>query len=167
MAAKGKVSLFRQVISILLFSLGMGLLTNTLRLTPLPLVGGWLHGPFTPNVDRDIPTVPLEDAVVKFLSDEAVFLDARSRTDYQLGHIEGALNLPVHDADFGERLHEFSLKAAHEKELIVYCDGTGCSLSPELASVLKGLGYRDVKILINGWTEWTMAGMPFEAGGKT
>ena len=119
------------------------------------------------KAEFDIPTVPLEGAVVKFLSDEALFLDARSRADYQLGHIQGALNLPVHEGDFGRRLQEFSLKVDHEKELIVYCDGTSCSLSPKLASVLKGLGYRDVKILINGWTEWTMAGMPFEVGGNT
>ncbi len=119
------------------------------------------------KAELDIPTVPLEDAVVKFLSDEALFLDARSRADYQSGHIKGALNLPVREGNFGRRLQEFSLKVDHEKELIIYCDGIACTLSPELASILRGLGYRDVKILINGWTEWTMTGMPFEVEGNT
>lgn len=100
--------------------------------------------------------------MAKFLTEEAVFLDARSTADYQLGHIRGALNLPVHDGGFGERLQKFSLQVDHEVELIIYCDGIGCALSPELASILRGLGYRDVKILINGWTEWMMAGMPIE-----
>jgi len=167
MAVKGKTRIFQQVIIILLFSIATALMTNALRSNSLPLVGDWSQGTFSLKAEFDIPTVPLEGAVVKFLSDEALFLDARSRADYQLGHIQGALNLPVHEGDFGRRLQEFSLKVDHEKELIVYCDGTSCSLSPKLASVLKGLGYRDVKILINGWTEWTMAGMPFEAGGKT
>ncbi len=162
MTVNAKVPFFQQVIIIILFSLGMGLIVNTLRLTPLPVVGDWSHGAYSSKGERDIPTVPLEDAVVKFLSGETLFLDARSRADYQLGHIKGALNLPVHEGDFGERLQEFSLKVDHEKELIVYCDGIGCPSSPELASVLKGLGYRDVKILINGWTEWMMTEMPFE-----
>lgn len=162
MTVNAKVPFFQQVIIIILFSLGMGLIVNTLRLTPLPVVGDWSHGAYASKGERDIPTVSLEDAVVKFLSSETLFLDARSRADYQLGHIKGALNLPVHKGDFGERLQEFSLKVDHKKELIVYCDGIGCPSSPELASVLKGLGYRDVKILINGWTEWMMAGMPFE-----
>jgi len=162
MAAKGKIPIFYRVILILLFSLGMGLMTNALRSTPLPLMGDWSHGFFFAKAERAIPTVPIEEAIVKFLSHEAFFLDARSSTDYQLGHIEGALNLPVHDGDFGERLKEFSLKVGYDEELIVYCDGISCNSSPELASILKGMGYRDVKILANGWTEWIMAEMPFE-----
>ena len=162
MATKGKIPIFWQVILILLLSLGMGLMTNTLRSTPLPLIGDWSHRAFPSKGEAEIPPVPMEEAVVKFFSGEALFLDARSSADYQLGHIEGALNLPVHDGDFGERLQEFSLEVNHDGELIVYCDGIDCASSPELASILKSLGYRNVKILINGWTEWTMAGMPFE-----
>ena len=158
-----RVPFLQQVIIILLFSVGLGLAVNTLRSAPLPLIGDWSHGAFSSRAERSVPTVPLEDAVVKFLSDEALFLDARSEADYQLGHIRGALNLPVHAGNFGKRLQEFSLAVAHEKELIVYCDGIDCSLGPELASILKGLGYRDVKILVNGWTQWITAGMPFEA----
>jgi len=154
-----RVPLLQQVIIILVFSAGLGLAFNTLRSPPLPLIGVWSHGAFSSKVE----TVPLEDAVVKFLSDEALFLDARSEPDYQRGHIRGALHLPVGTGDFGEKLQEFSLAVDHEKELIVYCDGIDCSLGPELASILKGLGYRNVSVLINGWTEWMMEGMPFEA----
>lgn len=162
MAAQGKVPFSQQIIIILLLSLGMGLASNALRSAPLPLVGDWAHGTFPSKGEGDIPAVPLEDAVAKFLTEEALFLDARSAADYQLGHIRGAWNLPVHGGDFGERLQKFSLEVDHEVELIIYCDGIGCTLSPELASILRGLGYRDVKILINGWTAWIMAGMPIE-----
>jgi rhodanese-related sulfurtransferase len=162
MAAQGKVSFAPQIIIILLLSLGMGLGTNALRSAPLPLVGDWAHGTLPSRGEDDILAVPLEDAVAKFLTEEALFLDARSAVDYQLGHIRGAWNLPVHGGDFGKRLQKFSLEVDHEVELIIYCDGIGCTLSPELASILKGLGYRDVKILTNGWTEWIMAGMPIE-----
>lgn len=162
MAAKARISIFQQVIIILLFSLGMGLVVNMFRLTPLPLIGDWSHGSLRLRGETDIPIISLADATVKFLSGETLFLDARSRADYQSGHIKGALHLPVHEGRFGEMLQRFSLKVDRGRELIVYCDGVDCSLSPELASVLRGLGYRDVKILINGWTEWMMAGMPFE-----
>ncbi len=162
MAAKGKNPIFYRVILILLLSLGMGLMINALRSTPLPLMGHWSNGFFSAKGERAIPTVPIEEAVIKFLSHEALFLDARSSTDYQLGHIEGALNLPVYDGDFGERLQEFLLKVDHDEEMIVYCDGIDCNSSLELVSILKGMGYREVKILANGWTEWIMAEMPFE-----
>jgi rhodanese-related sulfurtransferase len=158
MNVNAKVSLFQQVLIILLFSLGMGFAVNGLRSTSLPLVGGWSSSP----VKGDIPAVSLEDAVVKFLSDEALFLDARSTADYQRGHIKGAVNLPVRDGSFGQRLQEFSGRVDHQRELIVYCDGTDSPLSPQLASILRGLGFRNVKILLNGWNEWFTAGMPFE-----
>jgi len=154
-----RVSLFQQVIIILAFSAGLGLAVNTLRSPPLPLIGVWSYSAFSSKVEM----VSLEDAVAKFIYNEALFLDARSEADYQLGHIQGALHLPVRTGDFGEKLQEFSLTVDHEKELIVYCDGIDCSLGPELASILKGLGYRNVSVLINGWTEWMMEGMPFEA----
>jgi rhodanese-related sulfurtransferase len=160
---KVRVPFSQQVITILLFSVGIGLFVNTLRSTPLPPIGDWPHGAFSLKGERSVPTVPLEDAVVKFLSGEAFFLDPRSEADYQVGHIQGALNLPVGAGNFGERLQEFSLVVDRKKELIVYCDGIGCALGPELASILKGLGYRNVSVFINGWTEWMMAGMPFEA----
>jgi len=149
----------QQVIIILAFSAGLGLAVNTLRSPPLPLIGVWSYSAFSSKVEM----VSLEDAVAKFIYNEALFLDARSEADYQLGHIQGALHLPVRTGDFGEKLQEFSLTVNHEKELIVYCDGIDCSLGPELASILKGLGYRNVSVLINGWTEWMMEGMPFEA----
>ncbi|UCD71349.1 MAG: rhodanese-like domain-containing protein [Syntrophobacterales bacterium] len=100
--------------------------------------------------------------MVKFITQDALFLDARSRADYQLGHIKGALNLPVHDEDFGERLHEFVLEVNHDRELIVYCEDIDPTLSPELASILTSMGYKKVKILANGWSEWNVAAMPFE-----
>jgi len=162
MAIKVRVTIAQQVMTILLFSLGMGLAVNTLRSTPLPLIGDWSHRGFSSEGQGNIPTVPLEEAVLRFLSHEALFLDARSEADYQQGHIKGALNMPVHAGKFGQRLQEFSLTVDREKELIVYCDGIDCSLGPELASILRGLGYRDVKVLINGWTQWMMAGMSFE-----
>ena len=163
MAIEVKLTLTQKVMTILLFSLGMGLAVNSLRSTPLPLIGDWSHGGFSSEGQGDIPTVPLEEAVLRFLSNEALFLDARSEADYQQGHIKGALNLPVHAGIFGKRLQEFSLTAGRERELIVYCDGIDCSSGLELASILRGLGHRNIKVLINGWTQWMMAGMPFEA----
>lgn len=158
-----KLTLRQQVVAILLFSLGLGFAVNTLRSNPLPLIGNWSPGSFSSEGRGDIPTVPLEEAVLGFLSNEALFLDARSEADYQQGHIKGALNLPVHAGIFGKKLQEFSLTVGREKELILYCDGVDCSSGLELASILRGLGYRNVKFLINGWTQWMMAGMPFEA----
>lgn len=101
--------------------------------------------------------VPLKEARTYFESGEALFIDSRHEFDYKLGHIRGAMNLPL--KEFGEK-QELLPTMPKDKLLIVYCDGAECNSSIELSSKLFQSGYSNVKIFFGGWREWEAAGLP-------
>jgi len=47
-----------------------------------------------------------------------------------------------------------------EGTVVVYCDGSECNSSLELAKVLHQKGLLDIKIFFGGWVEWTKEGLP-------
>ena len=104
-------------------------------------------------------TITLEDA--KRLQDlnDAVFVDARHEFDYKLGHIAGAINLPL--SEFTPQHPQF-LALSKSKHIVVYCDGAGCNSSIELAAKLYEHGFAEVKIFFGGWQEWNSAHLPVE-----
>jgi len=61
------------------------------------------------------PRITLEDAKKAFDAKEAVFIDSRSQSAYDMEHIETAINIP-----FGAPEAEFS-KIPKGKKIIVYC----------------------------------------------
>ena len=51
---------------------------------------------------------------------------------------------------------------SEERAVITYCDGETCELSMELAVFLRNAGYKNVKVLSNGWSVWKQDGLPVE-----
>jgi len=99
----------------------------------------------------------LDEAVQLFRSDTATFVDARHAYDFELGHIKGAINVP---------LKEFTMAPLSgipkERVLVTYCDGQECNSSVSLAMKLDSLGYTNVKIFFGGWSEWTNNNQPMD-----
>ena len=108
--------------------------------------------------------VPLEQARQLWIGGSALFLDAREPGDYAAGHIGNALNLPAQS--FAQHFGEVSPMLTPASELILYCDGTECDLSHQLAEMLRQQGYTNLHILFNGWTTWKQAGLPVTPGGE-
>ena len=107
-----------------------------------------------------IKSISLDEAQKYFSDGNAVFLDTRSTDAFNDGHIPGAWNVrPETAADETVTLQSFSESGM---EIIAYCDGIACSLSKEVAEILKEQGVDNVAILINGWTEWIRNGLPVE-----
>ncbi len=92
----------------------------------------------------------------------AFFLDARGPEDYRRGHIAMAHNLPAHD--FEEHLPAIQPFLMPDTPIVVYCDGTECDTSHQVAKKLTALGFNNVRILVNGWTVWNKAGLPAQRG---
>lgn len=80
-------------------------------------------------------------------------LDVRPREEYALGHVPGALCVPLDELE--KRLAE--LDPAHE--IVAYCRGPWCVLSFEAVARLRALGFR-ARRLEAGYPEWRAAGMP-------
>jgi thiosulfate/3-mercaptopyruvate sulfurtransferase len=124
---------------------------------------------FTPRAN---PRWRLTTADVRSLlgSPDALLLDARAAAEYRglegnarrLGHIPGAVNVPVgamhrpgtqvlkDPADLREQLHRANV--ARGKRMICY-DGSGVAAA-KLAFILTLLGHEDVAVYDGGWAEW-------------
>jgi len=83
-------------------------------------------------------------------------LDVRPEDEFALGHLPGALNIPL--GKLKQRLGE--LPAG--REVIAYCRGPYCVLSFDAVAALRARGYR-VRRLEDGYPEWKAAGFPVEA----
>ncbi|MBF0227274.1 MAG: rhodanese-like domain-containing protein [Desulfobacterales bacterium] len=146
------------VISIL--SIIIALTCNFVRSERLPLIGEWsVEARFSDNKGESL-VISLNDARKLFEENACVFVDARNVSDYENGHIKNAINVPWHNVE--DYFSKFIEKVELDKLLITYCDGENCDLSHELALFLIDAGYKNVKILINGWTVWSENKLPVE-----
>jgi rhodanese-related sulfurtransferase len=75
-------------------------------------------------------------------------LDVRDAEHYNLGHIEGAVNIPITDVAKPE-----NLKKLPNNQLIVVVDNNG-QASPQVTSILNVLGYNATELMwgMMGWT---------------
>jgi rhodanese-related sulfurtransferase len=135
---------------------------NHFRSDGIPLVGNWSAEARFSDAAGESLVISLQEAGQLFERNEAVFVDARPRSQYVEGHIRGALSLPWQEVDrhFGEAVGRLEERGA----IITYCDGESCDLSHELALFLKEMGFKDVRVLVNGWTVWRQAGLPTAEG---
>jgi rhodanese-related sulfurtransferase len=118
----------------------------------------------TPPKEPILPqdTLPLEEARQLWQSGAAFFLDARAPADYAAGHIAGAFNLPAEA--FEDNYPKVAPLLSPDSSIVVYCDGVQCDLSHELTTRLRQLGFKNVHILMNGWTVWHKAGLSTARG---
>ena len=93
-------------------------------------------------------------------SKKFVFVDARSRDDYDQGHIKGAVSLPV--GQFDEKIEVFLEQYSPEKAIITYCSGRTCEDSHKLAQLLLEFGYTEINVFIDGFPGWEAEGHPIE-----
>jgi rhodanese-related sulfurtransferase len=107
-----------------------------------------------------------EEAKAAWDSKTSLFIDARAKSEYDQGHIPGAIPLPLNpDADFTKYFAQYESKIKAAKHLITYCHGAGCQLSNKVAQKLWDKGYHNVGSFFGGWPQWNEHKMPVEAGG--
>ena len=100
--------------------------------------------------------VSRDDLVAKLRDDLVTVLDVRPEDEFALGHLPGALNIPLSELE--RRLGELP----KSREVIAYCRGPYCVLSFEAVAALRARGYR-VHRLEDGYPEWKAAGLPVES----
>lgn len=149
--------------AILGIALAAGLLFNRLRPGSLPLVQDWtVAAQLAAARPGDNLLISLDDAKALFFARAAAFIDARAQDFYEMGHIQGALNLPWED--FDNRFAAVMTDIPRDAAVIVYCDGETCNLSKDLTLALSANGFLHVQVLVNGWSLWQASGMPVEEG---
>lgn len=78
-------------------------------------------------------------------------LDVRPADEFALGHVPGALNVPLSELD--ARLATLD----PEKDIVAYCRGAYCVMSFEAVSRLRAQGF-SARRLEDGMPEWAAAG---------
>ncbi len=84
----------------------------------------------------------------------AVIVDSRpKKRKYDKGHVPTAISIV--DRKFDDNVD--LLPADKKAELIFYCGGLKCKLSPNSAAKAKKLGYTNVKVFQGGYPAWVAA----------
>jgi 3-mercaptopyruvate sulfurtransferase SseA len=123
------------------------------------------------ETDSTAAAAPLAEGAISlaqmkeiFDAGSATIVDARSTTEYEEGHIPGAVNIP-HDR-IPEFMDVLNNEVPMEAHVVCYCRSLTCDFSDLLATEMKIIGYQNVSIFSGGWDEWTKAGYPTETGPR-
>ena len=87
-------------------------------------------------------------------------LDVRPEDEFVLGHVPGALSIPL--GVLKKRLSELD----PSKEIVAYCRGPYCVLSFEAVALLRERGF-NVRRLEDGLPEWRAARLPVVTGAAS
>ncbi|MEL6796100.1 MAG: rhodanese-like domain-containing protein, partial [Planctomycetota bacterium] len=111
------------------------------------------------TVEGDLPTT-------KALHENqlATFVDARVSSEFEEGHIEGALNISPTALEANSSL--FALDVIDPTlPIVIYCGGGDCDDSHRVAELLQDLrGFEQTHVFTDGYQAWADAGLPTSAG---
>lgn len=103
------------------------------------------------------------EAKIKYDAGLALFVDARSKIEFDGGHVAGALNIPADEPAAGA----LDALMGKPREIVLYCDGVECGAANRLARDMIGRGYgRNLYVITNGFPGWEERGYPVERTGK-
>jgi len=106
--------------------------------------------------DRDSLEAVSRKELLKRSKDGLVtVLDVRPSEEYKVGHIPGALNVPL------DEIEQHLANLPKEQEVIAYCRGEYCVLAFEAVAALRKKGF-SARRLEEGYPEWKAAGLPVE-----
>jgi len=106
----------------------------------------------------DLEAVSREELLERSRAGMVTVLDVRPEDEFALGHLPGALNVPLRELE--ARLGEID----PTQEVVAYCRGPYCVLSYEAVAALRARGFK-ARRLEDGLPEWRAAGLPLVVGG--
>ena len=104
---------------------------------------------------RIFKPVAATELVTRLRDGTVVLLDVRPEDEFGLGHLPGALNIPLRQLE--QRLVELPRNC----EIVAYCRGPYCVLSFEALAALRAHGF-NVRRFEDGFPEWKASGLPVE-----
>ncbi len=116
--------------------------------------------PGEPWAVADIALLRADEAVSLWQQSATLFVDVRSPTDFEVGHIAGAINLP--DEQLAEKLPSVLPRLERARAVVVYCKSPDCGKSLWAALRLRQHGLTQTRIYPGGWNEWAIRGLPAE-----
>ena len=98
------------------------------------------------------------DVLKQWMDEDRDFtlVEALPRERFEQGHLPGAVNVPVDDAQFEGLVNE--LLPDREEPVVIYCASLECPASLNEARKLEAMGYRQVYDYEAGKEDWEKAG---------
>lgn len=109
----------------------------------------------TPRPDG-VRLVTVEELGGLIARGEAVALDVRGSVEFEMGHIKGAVPMPL--GLIAARASELP----KDKLIVPYCACSAEQISARAVQELKKQGLDNAAALVGGWDAWTKAGLPVE-----
>jgi ArsR family transcriptional regulator len=104
----------------------------------------------------EMEPISREEVVARLKGGMVTVLDVRPEEEFALGHLPGAINVPI--GQLKRRLRALP----KDREIVAYCRGPYCVMSFEAVAALRAKGYR-IRRLEDGFPEWKAAGLQVEA----
>src|ERR671923_2672314 len=98
----------------------------------------------------EVEAISRDELLKRLRRDDVVLVDVRPTEEFDAGHIEGALSIPLDQLD--ERLAELP----SDSEIVAYCRGALCAYAHEAVRRIRAEG-RAARRLEGGWPEWQLA----------
>jgi ArsR family transcriptional regulator len=109
------------------------------------------------NKRDDMEPVTRKELMKRMRSGGITILDVRPPDEFALGHVPGAVNIPLRALK--AKLSDLDPK----QEFVAYCRGEYCVLAFEAVALLRSRGLK-VQRLEDGLPEWRAAGLPIATG---
>ena len=112
----------------------------------------------------DPPFIGVNEAQMEYAAGRTLFLDARSKDDFDCGTIPGAVNVPFEELPEGDlnKYFDSALGVPKDHPIITFCSGEECDLSLHMGRNLQALGYVNVAIFFGGAREWEKLGLEMQ-----
>lgn len=117
------------------------------------VVNHFLHG------QDELQPVTLSELRRRLRAGSATIIDVRPRSEYEAGHVPGALSVPI------EELKRRMKELPKSREVLAYCRGPYCVFSLDAVKALRKHGYR-ARRADEGLPGWRLAGLPVATGAK-
>jgi rhodanese-related sulfurtransferase/predicted transcriptional regulator len=98
----------------------------------------------------EVEAISRDELLKRLRRNDVVLVDVRPAEEFDAGHIEGAVSIPLDELD--ERLAELPA----DSEIVAYCRGAFCAYAHEAVRRLRAEG-RSAQRLEGGWPEWQLA----------
>jgi len=108
-----------------------------------------------------VPPLTVQEAIHSMNKDDALMLDVRANEEYQQGHIQNSMHIPLPVLD--SRCAELNDYRNHP--IIVYCRAG--NRSTQAGAILKKRGFSDIKQLRGGILDWQSANLPLSKKSGT
>ncbi len=150
----------KQIFSVFLLSLFIGIIFNILRNNGIPLIAHPLEivdeKDGVLNITTE-PTIRMIDIGLaqKLHKDSTLFVDARAREYLAEGFIPGA----IANDNIDSLVVMISALVGYDKMFVIYCSDDDCGSSEDLAYELQSFGFNDILVFKGGWKSWSDAGL--------